>query len=265
MKQIIIRVLIVVLSVAIVATGGYFLVTKVIMSKDDNTQNNDPSTKANIYTNRYNDAILSKKLTTANYSGTYKYSSIVGVTFNKYDQEQNPGGLTDYDIQVLLENRGITGGIPAFNAYLGDKKKEQVYGKYSADGKTLEKEGSGELLTIITPVGENGQASSYGLFTKAEKNKTIANGKVYGNEDLAEISFDDKTNRNFLISLNYTTVENAVMLSGEKATKSKTIYVFEDIYSTGNPNLRLFTITYEYTLLDEDPSHPSGDLEFGGF
>lgn len=263
MKQILIKVLIGVLVVAIVATGGYFVVTKFILNKDKS----DPQTPSsgggtNVYTNRYNDAILSKKLTTANYSGTYKYSKIVGVTFNEYDQEKNPGGLTDYDIQVLLEKRGIVGGVPAFNAYLGDLKKEQVYGKYAADGVTLEKEGSGELLTIITPVGQNGQSSSYGLFTKAEKNKTVANGKVYGDENLAEINFEDKTIRNFLISLNYTTVEDAVGLTGEKQQKAKTIYVFEDVYSTGNPNLRLFTITYEYALQAEDPSHPGGDLEF---
>lgn len=261
-KKILIRVLIGVLIAAIVATGGYFAVTYIIKNKNKGPQLPQGSGSLDIATNRINEAILAEVLTTSNYNGSYKYSSVVSVSFNEYDKDKNPSGLTPYDIETLLSNRGVKGGIPAFNDYLSNEKYKEVYGEFDKDGKQT-KAGNNEVITIRLDTGDNNQTYSYGRFTMAIAKSSVYSGYVYGDANLAYITSTDGTNtKNFFISLNYTTIEDAINLPAEKHDEFNKLYVFEDVYSKNNPSLRLFTITYEYTLQDKEPGHAGDDLDW---
>ena len=253
MGKLILKIVVVVLVVAALATGGIYAYNY-FTDKSEEKVNGSGTTQ--VETNGYNKAIVERQLTTKNYSGTFKYKSVRNIEFNKYS-ESNKGGLTDEDIANLIANKGITGGVPAFNAYMDSLKNKEVYGEKDADGNVVTP-GNNETLNIVTPDGSN-----YANFTNTvSTDASVKTGKVYGDSNLAVVYFDGSNSKIFL-SLNYTTFADALSVNeSNKAPQTSIIYVFEEVYSKTDSSLKLFTICYEYELIEEEPGHPVGDLVF---
>jgi len=236
---------IVVVVVAVVGTGVFFGI-KFFKNKDKDKENENNNPQLPTFsTNSYNEAISSGKLTTVNYSGSYTFSVVDSVVFNEYS-EDNKNGLTQEDIAQLLKNYGVD-SITNFCKKLDENKKAEVTN-------------NNEYITIVTPTDKDGNISSYGVYTKNTKT-SVTTGNVYGDENLA-VAVIENSEKHTFISLNYNNMNDAINVVENKATQEQIIYVFEDIYSKNNPNLKLFTVTYQYKLNIEKPSTPNDDLYF---
>ncbi|MBQ8425195.1 MAG: hypothetical protein IJX17_04170 [Clostridia bacterium] len=245
----ILKIVIIVILVAAVAGVGVFFGVKYFKNRDkDKEENPTPQTNPIISTNTYNEAISQNKFVTVNYSGTYKFNIVNKVVFNK-KSETNPNGLTDEDIKNLYSKYVSENNYTEFCNYLYEKKKALS-------------EASNEYITIVTPTDEStGKTKDFGIYTKSTKSSPTQTGKIYGDENLAVALIDGSTDYQF-ISLNYDNMADAMGVTQNKKTASNVIYVFHEMYSEHDPDLLLYTVTYEYKLVVEDNSIPSKDLIF---
>lgn len=227
--------------------------------KDDpnnagNVSNNQTVSSIYDYTNAGNDSILEKVLSTGKYQGKYKLSGIQSVEFNMWS-ETNPNGLTAEKIKELYNTKGVK-DANGFAQYLLKRRSDK-----------------GDVFNINSITSSTGGTEDYGVFdatssTKAYKPSTA---KVYGDETLAVVVFDnpngydkenfficndDTNNHYFYISLTYDAKSDASNVSDGNTKKTRTIYVFENVYDKNIKDLRLFTVAYAYTLV------PPADINY---
>lgn len=219
---------------------------------------NDPNTAGNVssgqtqtgifeYTNVANDSILEKVLSTGKYQGKYKFAGVQSVEFNMWS-ETNPNGLTSEKIKELYFNKGVK-DANGFNQYLHNRRSEKA-----------------DIFNINSITSSTGGTEDYGVFDATSENKTYnpCTAKVYGDESLAVVVFDNPniydqknfflsndeiTNHYFYISLTFDAKSSATNVSNNDSKKTKTIYVFENVYDKNVKDLRLFTVAYAYTLV----------------
>ena len=256
-----------VLVVLIALTATLFVVFGRKNKGDDSDENAENMSNSQITFSKYfknhagNASIMKNELSTSNYMGSYQLSKVTSIEFNEWS-ESNKGGLTEENIQTLIENSG-TKNRSGFNNLVYNRRKEKA-----------------DTFNIYFKTSDDKHEYDYGTFTATSSNnsyKTIM-GKVYGDENLAIIRFleDTDTNNFFIrnnssdelrsvlyISLNYGSLTDATGVSDSTKTKESVIYVFEDVYSENNPNLKLFTVTYAYKcVVPTSPSIPDSYLGF---
>lgn len=219
--------------------------------KDDsntagNVSNSQTNTSIFDYTNVANDSILEKVLSTANYQGKYKLSTIQSVEFNMWS-EDNSTGLTNENIRELYNNKGVKDSN-GFKQYLLNRRAEKA-----------------DIFNINSITSSTGGTEDYGVLDATSTNGSyqVSTGKVYGDENLAVVVFDnpkyydknffmsnEETNNHYIfISLTFDAKQNASNVSDGNKNTPKTIYVFENVYDKNIKDLRLFTVAYAYTLV----------------
>lgn len=254
-KKVILIVVSVALVVLVAVSAVLYLVLGNKKKKDEpnnatNVSNTISYTTGYEYTNCYNESIMKKVLATSNYNGEYKLSSVISVDFNE--------DLTNDNIKKIISDNGAR-DLNSFKSYL-----------LSLRSKNLE---TFSIARYLSSSG-NGDVVEYGTFTATSGNDSyyISSGSIYGDDNLAVIAFEtldpnffiSSTYKIIYISLNYNPVtgsENVSDTVGE--TTSDKLYVFENVYSSNNPSLRLFTVTYSYNLVINTTKIPDADLVFG--
>ena len=200
------------------------------VQKKDKNKNSLPAENVSI-TNTINEAIA-LGLVSKNYDGRYEFSGVRSVTFNKE--------LTENQIETICKNIG------------GKNKNDLIY--YLYQDKINELNGSKEILTFTS-------SENYGKFTR--QGTSLSVGSYVGDENLTLITLLG-SNEQIFVSLNYNEVNNAFTINNSTINSVGTkLYLFKKVYSTNNPNLLLFEITYEYTKqVSTIPAIPDSDLGF---
>lgn len=261
------KVITIIVSIALVAVIALSATLYFVLSPKKNKEDQDNATNVSdtipvssyeYITNSYNESILEKVLSTTNYSGRYKLATIQSVEFNLFSKD-NVNGLTEENILSLYQNCGVKDSN-GFNKYLLERRLSK-----------------GDQIRINSKITSNGDSAEYGIFVTSSSTDAYSAcvGNLYGDENLAVVLFEDKDNfddeffiRNkvessLFISLKYgKNIEAAIVADGTSNDSANTIYVFENVYSQNNKNLRLFTVTYAYKLIPVSSSVTGDDLHF---
>lgn len=236
-KKILIPIISVVLVIAITAT---FLIFKNNNSSNNKLQNNEASNVLNT-TQRLDLDIFNSwtnKEYSVDYNGNYKFSSIYSVNFNPL--------LIKEQIDKIYSNVAGTHDNNGFISYLYNEKK---------------KSSRRETISII-----NGQFSRSVKFIGVKES-----GYFYGNNNRSYLYIKDSNNElklkpngdKYLYEISLT----AYNLSNRNTitTKENKLFITEHIFSAKNPNLELYSVTYEYSLInDPQNSIPNSNIVVKG-
>ena len=227
-KKIWILSIVTVVLIAVIVTVGV-----IFGSQKKNSKNNGNSAENMSYTNIINEAIALGKVS-KNYNGTYEFSGVRSVTFNK--------NLTADQITKICQSDEIG----------GKSINDLIYCLYQ--NKINELNGRKEILKFSNNDG-------YGKFTRF--GTSLDFGTYVGDENLTLITTLG-TNEQIFVSLNYNEINNAYTVNNKESSSIGTkLYLFKKVYSNNNPNLVLFEITYEYTKQISNPSViPDADLNY---
>ena len=225
------------LAAVVITFGILFAVKKYRQNSDGSSTASNVGTSVD--TNTYNESIALGKIP-RNYDGTYKYYSVLSINYNRYSAS-NIDGLTDTEIATLWSNMKVKDTTGLINL-LHKSKQSKV-------------KSNNELLVFTSN-------SSSARYTMLYGNNPVEYGKYVGDDNLALITLINK-NKQQLVSLNYTSPNDALNVQIPTTDNYSKLYFFEDIYSTNNR--KLFTVTYVYKLVNttsDNSTNSDSDLKF---
>ncbi len=244
------KLIIVTICVALVLIIAVSSVLYFVLRKKNNSQEeeepisvNQSYSSAYEYINCSNESILRRIISTSNYNGEYTLSSLISIDFNENLSEEN--------IYQLYSNYGVRDSN-SFKQFIFEKRKALS-----------------ETFSITRYLDASGNVLNYATFVASSASYGKCSGDVFGDDDLALVVLSEDSDNNFFISnsdntfyisLNYTPSEHDTVLVTDQTSNITYIYVFEDVYSSNNKSLRLFTVTYAYALKVNSNSVSNDDM-----
>lgn len=239
-----ITVLVSVLIVILIAVVG--VIVGVTLNNKNKTNKPEPPPVVNYssYTQAITEGFVSQ-----NYKGAYKLSGIASVEFNMKKPDatdaQNEFRLSQADVNQLYVNKGV-----------------KPYDKNGFMGKLLEDKKSDVARnkeSIVFNATEN-----LGLFTKNHNLSPVQTGTYAGDDEVIMITLSDKKTifASFVYSDIFFDGNNTLVLEGKHEIDYKKLYITENVYSSKNSKLLLFTVTYIYELQTYDTLLPDAELDF---
>jgi flagellar basal body-associated protein FliL len=206
-------------------------------SDSQNASNTSTITSTITLTNTYNEAIAEGRIP-QNYNGSYKYLRIASIEFNfsEYSAEEQ-----EKYIKKICENKGV----------------RDVNGLINLLSQERASETEDEILVFLD-----------GNYTKCKgENKIpVETGSYVGDDNLAQITIINPDSEGyFFISLNYKVPASAISPEASLTDSSNDgtkIYVFKNFVSKDNPDRILFTVTYTYQMIENNPTIPDNELDF---